>query len=148
MRWAKIEGDQYVPRQIRGTAFLKTLYTLFDWDTECRYRVRGIRRQKDGEAVLIFDMREIEVYIPVDERDGGKTLKGFPQQMVNGFGTEHYELLKPRETASIDSGEWNITADGQPFHDEISAKVTSPESLADNIKSIIVDIGGGIDGNE
>lgn len=149
VRWAKIEGDQYVPRRIPGMAFLKTLYEIFDWDTDCRYRVRGIRRQKDGEAVLIFDMREIEVFIPAEDEQKGKKDRAFPPSMLNGFGTEHYELIRPRETAAIDSdGRWDVTADGRPFHDEISAKVTAPECLADNIKNIMDDIGqGGADGN-
>jgi DNA invertase Pin-like site-specific DNA recombinase len=143
IRWSKIMGDQYLPRPIPGTAFLKTLYELFRWDTDCRYRVRGIRRQKGDEAVLIFDMHETEVFIPAgvigeDAAAAGKTVKAFPQTMAVGFGTEHYEIIRPRETAAIDSdGRWGITADGQPFKDESSLNVTAPDSLADNIKNIV-----------
>lgn len=138
VRWAKIEGDRYVPRQIPGVAFLKTLYEIFDWDTDCRYRVLGIRRRKDDEAVLLFDMREIEVLIPAGDNNKRQKDRAFPPSMISGFGTEHYELIQPRETAIIDSGgRWDITADGEPFHDDISAKVTAPDILADNIKIIV-----------
>jgi len=142
IRWAKIVGDQYLPRQIQGTAFLNTLYELFDWDSDCRYRVRGIGRQKGNEAVLVFDMLETEVFIPAgaiyEDITTGKTVRAFPHSMLVGFGTGHYERTRPRETAAIDiGGIWSITADGQPFKSELCLNIKTPECLADNIKSIV-----------
>ncbi len=61
VRWAKIDGDQYRPRTVSGAAFMNTLYEIFGWDSECKYRVSGVRRQKGNESVLVFDMRETEV---------------------------------------------------------------------------------------
>lgn len=33
---------------------LKTIYKLLDWNFECKYRIRGIRKQKEDESILIF----------------------------------------------------------------------------------------------
>ena len=64
VRWAKLGEDLYYPRTISCAAFIKTLYTLFGWKLSCKYRVRGVYRKKGNESVLIFDMRDTEIFIP------------------------------------------------------------------------------------
>jgi DNA invertase Pin-like site-specific DNA recombinase len=160
VKWAVIEGDEYIPRrQIPGTAFLKTLYKIFGWDKDCKYRVRGVHRQKGDEAVLVFDMRETEIFIPKDAigaeiRETEKPIveaknavTAYPQEWMYDFGTEHYRLLQAQELATMEND--GLGAAGQPYQDELSSKVTAPESLADNIKNIMDDVGQGetVDGN-
>ena len=64
VRWAKINEANYNPRDISGAEYLSTLYEIFGWNSELRYRVRGVRRKKDNESVVIFDMRDTEIFIP------------------------------------------------------------------------------------
>ena len=154
VRWMKISDDSYCPRLIRGAAYLGTLYKIFGWNIECRYRVRGVRRMKDNETVVIFDMRETEVFIP-DETAGdyftenvrplitGTTnnFVAFPPAWAGNFGYNYYRHAQARELAAIDrDGTWNIAVEAQPFIDGNQLNVTSTDDIASNIKQIINEI--------
>jgi hypothetical protein len=114
VRWTKLKDGVYQPRIISGTAFLNTIYEIFGWKTDCRYRVRGIRKQSTDESVYIFDMRETEVFIPTDsimpDNLGGlnnamdnhcysdinpiittpKTVCAYPVEWATNFGSDYY----------------------------------------------------------
>jgi DNA invertase Pin-like site-specific DNA recombinase len=167
VRWTKQENGKYISRMINGLAFLGTLYEIFGWNADYRYRVRGIRRQKEQDAVMVFDMRETEIFVPqaifeqaAAENSTEGTLRpvtavanrvaAFPNSWFGGFGANYYCLRQARELETIDAeGKWDITADGQVYRDGSSLNVTPPECLTENIKSIIDDIGrGGTVGGE
>jgi DNA invertase Pin-like site-specific DNA recombinase len=46
VQWAKIREEVPVPRPISGSAFLPTLFDLFDWNNSCKYRIIGLYRKK------------------------------------------------------------------------------------------------------
>ena len=64
VRWANLNEGQYYSRPVSCAAYIKTLYNLFGWKFGCKYRMRGIYRHKDNEAVVIFDIKETEIFIP------------------------------------------------------------------------------------
>ena len=66
VRWAKHNDEQYLPRMFSCAAYIRTFCELFGWKSDCKYRIRGIRKQKDDETVLVFDLRETEMFIPSD----------------------------------------------------------------------------------
>ena len=70
--WTKNANKKCVPRSISGSAFLPTFYQLLGWKVQNRYRVRGVRRQKENETVLLFNLKDTEIIIPIaSERYGG-----------------------------------------------------------------------------
>lgn len=163
VRWAKINEVNYNPRDISGAAYLSTLYAIFGWDPECRYRVRGVRRQKDNESVVIFDMRDTEIFIP-DPETGGyfnddvrpvnanpkNTVVAFPPSWSGNFGNNYYRHSQARELAAIDKdGMWNVAVEGQSYNDKPELNVTSEDVVASSIKQMITDMeqGGTDDGN-
>ena len=62
MRWARVYADSISVRPISGSAFLKTLYELFGWNIELKYRLRGEVLQYGSEAVALFDTRTPEIF--------------------------------------------------------------------------------------
>jgi hypothetical protein len=157
VRWAKINEANYNPRDISGAAYLSTLYAIFGWDTEYRYRVRGVRRQKDNESVVIFDMQDTEIFIP-DAADESyfnniirpvnavpkNTVVAFPSSWAGNFGNNYYRHSQARELAAIDKdGMWNIAVEGQSYNDEPTLNVTSTETVACSIKMMITEMAQG-----
>lgn len=161
LHWAVMSEDgQYTPRAISGAAFLHTLYDLFGWNGACRYRVRGIRRQKDNETVIVFDMRETELFVPASallaDTDGevaikedmepiitstAKSLIAYPSAWADNFGSNYYSHVQARELASIDlDGAWQISEETQPFSTMPDLKPTAPDEAELHIKEIIRDI--------
>lgn len=137
IKWATAANVKYHPKIITGAAFLPTLFELFGWNAEYRYRITGIRRQKDSEAVLLFDLHETEVLIPVEKiqkfcEDNnlpeleftpvnmlgyrGKIV-AYPLPWAKSFGSEFYQHMQDSPGSGIDNdGLWNITAQGEPYY--------------------------------
>jgi site-specific DNA recombinase len=154
VKWAKINEVNYNPRDISGAAYLSTLYEIFGWDTECRYRVRGVRRQKDNESVVIFDMKDTEIFIPDATNEScfsdsirpvnsnpKNTVVAFPPSWAGNFGNNYYRHSQARELAAIDNdGMWNVAVEAQPYNDTPELNVTSTEIVASSIKQMINDM--------
>jgi site-specific DNA recombinase len=160
IQWTKVKEGQYYPRNISCAAYIKTLYELFGWKLDCKYRVRGIYRHKDNEAVAIFDMRETEIFIPqnvleFDEEEAReddlllddvqpftvgpkKAIMAYPSSWADNFGSDFYRHAQARELAAFyRDGIWNISEEGQPFSDSLRLNITSTEVVHHEIRQII-----------
>ena len=158
MRWTKINSDgNHVPRIICGAAFLKTIYKLLDWNFECKYRIRGIRKQKEDESILIFNLRETELFVPqsmlniADNETAikvapillnvGKSIIAFPSAWADDFGSNYYRHSQSQEMAEIEQAkELNVKENTMPLLDLHDLNVTSHDIVASSIQKIISDI--------
>lgn len=69
IKWFSMNGKgEFISRPVYGAAYLKTIYALLDWNEDCKYRVRGIRKQGDDESLLIFNLEETELYLSKDKK--------------------------------------------------------------------------------
>lgn len=163
VRWSVFKGNTWQPRIIFGAAFLKTIYEIFGWRADCKYRVRGIRKQNADESVYIFDMRETEVFIPSEQVTPDdenlsdfpknviysdikpiittpKTVCAYPADWAASFGSEYYRHAQAQEMAAFsETGEWNIRSEGQAFN-EMPLQVTGFEDIKERIDQIIEEI--------
>lgn len=152
VRWSKLTNDgEYLPKAVSGAAFLETFYELFDWDPQYKYRVSGIRRQQDKEAVLMFDMDETEIFMPDDplgneESDvsdemlpgSRKGVIAYPSNWAHNFGANYY--AQARELAAFEAdGTWQLSEQPQPYASS-DLNVTPPAMLQTSIREIIDDI--------
>ncbi len=164
IQWANVVDGQYYPRNISCAAYIETLYKMFGWNSGCRYRVRGVHRQKDHEAVMIFDMRETEMFIPQtvlgtaqeetskkeDILPSGvqpftvgpkKDIMAYPSSWADSFGSNYYRHAQARELASIDwEGAWKVHEEGQPFSDTPGLNITTAEVVSSQIEQMIYDM--------
>lgn len=107
MQWSRIKNGTAFPRPISGTAFLPSIYTLLDWNDDCRYRITGVKRGQDKNTVLLFNLSETEIFIPSDamneqpdsENNKGiklftdnirKNILAYPPDWADTFGSNYY----------------------------------------------------------
>lgn len=167
VRWAKPKEEKLESKSISGSAFIPVIYDMFGWDKNSRYRIRGTRHQKDEEVVLLFDLYEIEVFIPTElkQKDAeGEIVRvsqnildeetdpltatstrvcGFPKDWANGFGTDFYTHAQARELRYFaENGEWLVQAKGDPFITRTPNPVnrTSSSELESGIQMMIDDM--------
>lgn len=163
VRWANLNEGQYYSRPVRCAAYIKTLYDLFGWKLGCKYRMRGIYRRKDNEAVVIFDIKETEIFIPQDTLESDwdnsseeallpddaqpftigpkKDIMAYPSAWADSFGSNFYRHAQARELAAFDKkGIWNVSEEGQPFSDSPRLNITSVEVIGSTIKHMICNI--------
>ena len=158
VQWAKLTDDgAYIPRYIAGTAFLGTLYDLFDWDLTYKYRICGVRKKQGDDAVLMFDLQDTEVFMPEEQLqlpeeqamdlDGQawlttarKSVIGYPSDWADSFGMSFYRHAQARELATfIEDGTWQIAEQAQPFEDS-NAGVTGRAELKEGIQQLMHEI--------
>ena len=82
IKWAILNSKgKTVPRRFTGKPYLETLYSILGWDPEYRYRICGIRQKKEEESILLFNLRETEVFVPETE-----LLRSMPEETADASG--------------------------------------------------------------
>lgn len=163
IKWIKLKGDQYTPRNISCAAYIKTLYEIFGWKSDCKYRVRGVHKQKDNESVVLFDMRETEMFIPQNILGAStkytsgndilsnnlqpftagpkKDIKAYPSSWANTFGNNFYRHSQARELAAFDKKHtWKVNEECQAFNNSLGLNIAATKDIGSNIKRIISDM--------
>lgn len=159
VQWANVDNSLYYSRSIGGAAYIKTLYELFGWNSGYKYRIRGIRRQKDNEVLMIFNMNETEIFISqseiISETDDNsideefpkdlmpftngpkKDIMAFPNTWANTFGNNYYRQAQAKELALLsEENEWRANEEGKPYSKN-DLNVTSSGEIQDNIQKIM-----------
>lgn len=155
VQWSKPSGGDVVPRYIAGTAFLPTLYELFGWNPHCKYRVMGLYREENNEAVLIYNLKETEILVPSDydtsisdapaeeaeKPSKKKYLTAYPPDWIDGFGNEYYNHTRSNTTESLDVQDPQIYAKSHPYR-QPDLKVTDITIIGKEIQTIIEELKG------
>lgn len=155
--WSKKQKDILHPRIISGTAFLPSLYALFGWKKDCKYRIIGIKRGQDTECLLLFNLKETEIFIPnnilqeqADEipktnlhpfTDNIKrNIMAYPRDWGDTFGNNFYSHAQAQELAGFDKdSSWDISEQAIPYKDS-ELQVTSRTDRDKKIEQIMSDI--------
>lgn len=147
--WAKLRNDKYYPKEIRGMAFLPTLFEMFKWRIDCRYRVTGAKYTNNEESVIIFDLSNVEVFMPpdvcedespehTDDFSPGSRILAYPADWADNFGSPFYNNHFSHEASAFhEAKQWNIDAQGQAFCPEQDLNVTSPDELNRHISNLM-----------
>lgn len=154
MKWVRhSEKGTLQSRSLSGTAFLSTLFDIFEWKKEHKYRVSGTRIQKD-DVILVFDMSDAEMYVGRDTLNiesmedsvetissTSKSVIAYPDKWAHNFGTEYYvqTLMQPVSGADnyekLDNG-----TDSMTFADMHDLNLTERSELIQGIQTLIKDM--------
>jgi len=138
IKWAIARGDQYYSRTVFCSVFMPVLYELMGWDTEYRYRVKGIKKKNDSGEILLFDLKEPEIIIATQRSTKhatetaetlsgseplttffGKSLIAYPAEWADNFGSNFYADNHPPELRNLDNqAASNTQQEGTPFQRE------------------------------
>lgn len=159
VQWSRFNNDSFYPKTISGTAFLPVLFKLFNWKPECKYRILGIKQQKDSEAVILFNMHDTEILIPssslaTDDNTNAKipedvkpfmtsdkkSILAYPPEWVDSFGNSYYRHVQAAEIATFnETRKWDVHIEGSPYK-EPELQITSANVIRKNINEIIDDM--------
>ncbi len=144
---SRVAGGIYYPKEISGAAYMGTLFQMFGWNTDFKYRISGSLFQKNNEAVYIFNMNEAEAFIKqaalTGESSGeskedtvkplsfsGTRVRAVPQEWMDSFGNQYYlhkHNFPPVESQS--ENDWKIRLEGQLFETGEKLRVTGFDEL-------------------
>lgn len=140
IQWRKTKENTFVPRIISGTAFVPTLFNLFNWKTEYRYRITGTLKQNATESVLLFDINEPEVFISSETLPDTATssnVVAYPEQWAASFGNNYYEQSQKNNLVANHIEKWGVHNDGDVYASEAPENLTSKSELSSNIQTLI-----------
>ena len=150
---SKTCGGRPKPRDIPSAAFSDTVFSLFGWNTDCKYRMTGVLCEGEGELAYIFDVEDSEAffksYILPSKESGeggassvqplmpiGKHIRAIPEQWTSSFGKDFYLHEQPLSAlASMTKSDWELRMKGQLFETGKKLNVTGFDELKQYITS-------------
>lgn len=147
VQWSRPDDGKYYPKDVPCAAFGDTLFELFRWIPDHKYRVYGTYLESEGEAIFLFDLSEPEIFIKPYMMTGtedapagsgnllplstsGKRIRAIPQKWAERFGNEFY--LHQHSSSSLDTqdeDEWKLRMEGQLFDTGQRLQVTEFDEL-------------------
>lgn len=149
---SKPSAKGFCPKSIPAAAFYGTLFNLFGWNVDYKYRIIGSLYEKDGEVVYIFDTKNSEAflksYVLAKEEtiSGGTTvlqplaplgkrIRAIPEAWAASFGKQFYRHELDLETLESQSKEdWKLRLEGRIFETGEKIRVTEFEELRSYIR--------------
>lgn len=148
--WITLGKHGTSPKYIGGKAFLKTIFEIFSWNTEYKYRLSGvIMNNENNESAIVFNLREPEILIPnkiigADKKlsnvsetcivpicSTAKSVCAYPKEWTYGFGNEYYSHSDSDLSESL-----KINNKGKTFINE-QANTTDKSIIKETIESIL-----------
>ena len=149
--FSKLSDGKYQPRDIAGAAYVETLFQLFGWSPDLKYRIAGALFQTETESAYIFDVNDAEAFIksyllsgsksteqakePVQPLSvSGKRVRAVPEEWIGSFGKQYYLHQKSFPPVCNQSEEdWKIRMEGQLYETGQKLRVTGFDVLRDYI---------------
>jgi len=144
---SRVSDGIYYPKDVFGAAYMETLFHLFRWNTDFKYRVSGSLFQKDSESVYIFNTIDAEAFIKPQMLSGedaaeseanivkplsvsGSRVRIVPQRWASSFGNEYYlhRHLYP-SVESQNKNDWNIRTEGRLIETGDKLHITEIDEL-------------------
>lgn len=150
VQWAKLQNDVLISKNIHGTAYVNTLFELLGWNTAYKYRVRGIKREKNDEKLVIFDLTETELFISQNtpEHEENKSqiediepftsgrsnaIVAYPKGWEDTFGKNYYTLAQAKEIELLSKSEWKSNQEGKIYNTH-NLQVTSEDEVCSELE--------------
>ena len=145
--FSKLSDGKYQPRDIAGAAYVETLFQLFGWSPDLKYRIAGAL----FESAYIFDVNDAEAFIksyllsgsksteqakePVQPLSvSGKRVRAVPEEWIGSFGKQYYLHQQSFPPVCDQSEEdWKIRMEGQLYETGQKLRVTGFDVLRDYI---------------
>ena len=149
--FSKLSDGKYQPRDIAGAAYVETLFQLFGWSPDLKYRIAGALFQTETESAYIFDVNDAEAFIksyllsgsksteqakePVQPLSiSGKRVRAVPEEWIGSFGKQYYLHQQSFPPVCDQSEEdWQIRMEGQLYETGQKLRVTGFDVLRDYI---------------
>ena len=155
LQWCRQKEGETVPKTIGGMAFLPTLFQLFGWNIDGRYKLIGSVHRKGEETVLLFNANDAVLFVDEDlflndspeevpesseeTKKRSKKIKAYPATWASTFGEKYYSSCAKMD--DLEPAESWAVSDAGTAYKEAEENVTTRKEAAENIQKILEEIG-------
>lgn len=155
LKWFNHSEDGRKIRSIGMAACLPTIYELFGWNTEYKYKLTGRLQSNGKEAFILFDISDAEVQIPDDviadsftdeEKEAyvncsRNTVTAYPVDLADRFGQDYYSHVTDAELPRINLNfKWEVDNEGKSFTINEDIQLKNTEDMKKSINEMIADM--------
>ena len=104
IKWGYSANNSFIPLKINLGSFNNILFEYMQWNEHYKYKIIGQCRNHDGQKLLFFSLRDLEVSVPSGKYDNGKTryLKYYPHLYINQYGEDAYQAIYSTHSYLLD----------------------------------------------
>ena len=130
------------PRNISCKAYIDTLFQIFGWNPDYKFKLYGCIYREGKDAACIFTTTDAGVYIKKDQilaagidvngkflSQSGKRIRAVTRSSDSQFGPDYYEAKSMRDMVQQTREEWQTRIDGQLCSTGEKLNVTPYEEL-------------------
>jgi len=106
VEWARLKKEKWVNRSISCPDYVQNIYTMMNWNADCRYKAYGRLANSERGLVLVFDLASAVMFDPLpeeyfDKRSGKmkkRINKYYPDEIRMKLGRSYsdYEAIQRR----------------------------------------------------
>lgn len=153
IQWTSGVKDNREPRSISGKAYIDTLFQIFSWKPDYKYKLYGCIYRDGKDAACIFASTDASVYIKKEQilaaglntngkflNQSGKRIRAFADAPGNSNGEDYYAAKTMREMLLQTREEWQTRIEGQLCATGEKLNVTPYEELRAYIQQELGDL--------
>ena len=154
IQWASGSGALRSNRPIACTAYIDTIYKIFGWKEDYRYKLYGCIYRDGKENACVFSDLSASIYINREDylsqvgidatgqlmNSSGSRVRAVSGNLGHNFGNEYYVERSLNELKDMSSEEWKTRIEGQICNTGPKLNITSYEELRSFIKEELGDL--------
>lgn len=117
IKWGVTKDDKISPLTKTSSGISNILFKCMEWNPEDRYRMVGVRRTKDDDSIVLFDLSTAEnIHREVRKENEEIIIKTIiDDYLIEHFGTDFYEDVYSMRLYLMDLfKKWNLDAELVP----------------------------------
>lgn len=122
VEWARQKDGKWLNKQITSLEFVEKIYSLMNWDRNCRYKILGRVANSSSGLILVFDLDEAIFFAarPTEyvDKDTGKVKKRrtvyYPDEYKDRIGKSFSDYAEARQMSIFENLEGYV---GKTYED-------------------------------
>ena len=110
VEWARIKQDKWVNKKITSLEFIENIYSLMDWDRNCRYKVLGRIVTSNRGLIFVFELSEAIMFSPLpdeyfDKRTGQmkkRRIVYYPDEYKSRIGKSYHDYVLSQQMSMFE----------------------------------------------
>ena len=110
VEWARVKQDKWVNKKITSLEFIENIYSLMDWDRNCRYKVLGRIVTSNRGLIFVFELPEAIMFSSLpdeyfDKRTGQmkkRRIVYYPDEYKGRIGKSYHDYILSQQMSMFE----------------------------------------------